>query len=140
MKIINRCSISAIIVLLLIIFSSCIKQKDRYEAKQTVNNLTFSLSSNKYPIPKGDAKFILTIKDQTGKAMRPEFVDLRFFMSEESAGVIIPGFRTPAVTRDDGYYANVTFQAEGEWNVEITARQIGANMSMSIAKFSFKVI
>lgn len=95
-----------------------------YETQKVVNDLTITLTADRYPLIKGDNALAVKVTDATGKPVTDAKVDVRYYMPP-MPGMAPMDYTTQAVLKGNAYSWTANPSMEGGWKVEVTVARPG---------------
>ena len=95
-----------------------------YEAKQTVDGTTITLSAKAYPLVLGDNALTIKVIDASGKPAKDAQVSVRLFMPP-MPGMAPMEYTTQGTAQGESYTCSVNPSMEGGWKVGVTAARTG---------------
>ncbi len=95
-----------------------------YESRKSADDLSVTLSVERYPLVKGDNALTVKVKDASGKAVTDGTVTVHYFMPS-MPGMTPMDYNTQAVLKDDAYVFSANIPMEGGWKAEISVARPG---------------
>ena len=95
-----------------------------YESQKTMNDMTITLSVERYPLVKGDNVLLVKVADLAGKTVVDATVNVRYFMPP-MPGMAPMDFNTQAVLKGDKYACSANVPMEGGWKAEVSVARPG---------------
>jgi len=113
--------LTGVLLVAIIVAAGCSKG---YETKKVADDLSITLSADRYPLIKGDNSMSVSVADTTGKTVTDAAVQVRYYMPA------MPGMPpmefTPQISpKGNGYAFTANIPMEGGWKVDVTATRQG---------------
>jgi hypothetical protein len=105
----------------LIVLAACSRG---YESRKNSGGMNITLTTDSYPLVKGDNAMTVKVTDPAGKAVTDAKVDIRFYMPP-MPGMAPMDSTTQAVLSGDRYVFTASPAMEGGWKVDVTVSQQG---------------
>lgn len=95
-----------------------------YESRKSSDDLSVTLSVERYPLVKGDNALIVRVKDASGKVVADGTVNVHYFMPP-MPGMAPMDYNTQATLKGDAYVFSANIPMEGGWKAEISVARPG---------------
>ncbi|MGE5173428.1 MAG: FixH family protein [Betaproteobacteria bacterium] len=95
-----------------------------YESRKSAEELSVTLSVERYPLVKGDNALTVKVKDASGKVVTDGTVNVHYFMPP-MPGMAPMDYNTQAMLKGDAYVFSANIPMEGGWKVEVSVARPG---------------